>query len=368
MNRRKFGRGFKDVRKEKREVTGTEYSPELDSDIYYLEEANIMDLVSKMTVDGGSEIQNDEDVETQISLLKSPGYRFARIYARRLSNQKNIFSRCLSMLSTGDYGQAIRTKWIQFMELHKNAHDSKVVEYLAGEYDRMRGDEKDESVRDLDDRAAKRVKHIKTILENEAIDSLRGGIYLDYGGNMWHNSAHIGKAFDMKDIYIADIIDRRADHPDNIKYIKLSTDKSIPFRLPFEDGTVNLITMFMVAHHIDNNTLGEILGEFYRVLVNGGIVIVREHDLIQTFEDTDDRLGLRDVFDTLHFMHSAIWKSETDFNDHVDYEDMGTIYRSFDDYMKMFKKAKLVEYKKPYMIQDFRRNYYNTGTLSFTKQ
>ncbi len=408
-NRRRFHKGFSGPRvHDKRDMAGTEYSDILDSDLYYLEDGNVIKMVSQnVQFDVGTVVDPDEDgkvkavggaVGTDLvdkssimkaSMLSSPGYRFARIFARQFSNQKNVYSRCLSMLSIGNFGRSMQRAWIGYMNTYKTAHDSKVCEFLSSEYDRLAGERRSAEVthgccsdeeetkqeqgtnhqnRDLDVRASNRVKIIRGILEHEAVVPLHGGTYIDYGGNMWHNATAVHEAFKMKDTYVVDIINKRPDHPDWLKYIQLPQSGDEPFRIPLDDGSVDLITMFMVAHHINDLGLTDVLGEFARILKPGGVVIVREHDLVQTFEDTDDRPALKDLFDALHFMHSAVWKSETDFVEQTNYEDMGTIYRAFDKYESMFKHHGLVQYKPPYILRDFRKNIYNTGTLSFIKK
>lgn len=51
-------------------------------------------------------------------------------------------------------------------------------------------------------------------------------------------------------------------------------------KLPFEDKSINLITLFMVMHHIKEDELINRLLEIKRILKNKGILVIREHDCI----------------------------------------------------------------------------------------
>jgi SAM-dependent methyltransferase len=356
----------------KRDMVGSEYSRDLNSDIYYLHDARIT------AIKGGSDIILDEtddidedgtaaiNTNKRLSKLSNQPYRFSRMFALQSTNQKNIYSRCLSMLSTGSHGDAIRSTWIRYMNEYPVSHDSKVIEQLANVYANLQQKEED-NFRDLQKRAQKRLQGLGKILESEVIEPLRNSAYVDFGGNMWYNAAAIGSEYKAKRTIIIDVMPKHQAQPQGIEYIQLDKE-ALETKIPLESESVALITMFMVAHHINDIKLKQALMEFYRILKPGGVVVVREHNMVNTFDDTDDTKGLKDLFDSLHLMHCYVWKSETEFMCGAQsYDNMGTFYRSFDAIIMLFRNAGFKQYKKADINTYFRTNIYNTGTLSFFK-
>lgn len=346
--RRHFDKQPKVVRNDN---IGTEYSAVLDSDIYYMEDKAVK-------VHGGASLAEEDS--KALAVIEGGGYRFARTFAKKESNEKNIYSRCLSMLSTLIEEDNLRGAWLSFMKSNQGAHDSVVVEHLSKAMPAQQS-----TTRDLNNRALKRAKIIQDHLEIEAISALKNCLYLDYGGNMWHNAAATGKHFKVGKIVVADVIDKRPDHPKNIDYIRINPHNP---KLPIKD--VGLVTMYMVAHHMDDKDLEACAHTISAACKKGAILVLREHDFKQTFEDTDDRKSIKDILDMCHLMHKEVWHSETEFNSQqsTDFDNLNTYYRPFVDYIAVFKKVGFELYKPPVILDDFRINIYNSGTIFFIKQ
>ncbi|KAL0216135.1 hypothetical protein P9112_008319 [Eukaryota sp. TZLM1-RC] len=70
-----------------------------------------------------------------------------------------------------------------------------------------------------------------------------------------------------------------------------------PDKLPYNDNEFSVVTLSMILHHVEHpNTL---LGEVFRVLKPGGVVIVREHDMY--------RSELKTLFDLQHGLYDLVW-------------------------------------------------------------
>lgn len=65
-------------------------------------------------------------------------------------------------------------------------------------------------------------------------------------------------------------------------------------RIPIESGSIQIITLMMVLHHIDNP--GRILAEIERILSHDGLLIVRETD---AFNQNEQKLN--QVLDTMFY-------------------------------------------------------------------
>jgi SAM-dependent methyltransferase len=78
--------------------------------------------------------------------------------------------------------------------------------------------------------------------------------------------------------------------------------------LPYPDAHFDIVYALMSLHHI--RKLDVMLGEIRRVLIPGGLLIVREHDCISN--------GLSDILDIVHGFYAMVWNSP---REHVSFQD-----------------------------------------------
>ena len=84
-------------------------------------------------------------------------------------------------------------------------------------------------------------------------------------------------------------------------------------KIPFEDNTFDLITLFMVLHHVEHVT--DYLKEVYRVMCPGGSLIIREHDINN--QDIKDMVDIQHNFynmDSAETMPTHQYKSKEQWN------------------------------------------------------
>ena len=97
--------------------------------------------------------------------------------------------------------------------------------------------------------------------------------YLDIGTGDGMNPKIISSEMDIKDSYCVDI-----EAPE-FSFTFSGTCKYQTYdgmHLPYEDNKFDLITCFMVLHHVEH--LNKLLSDIKRVMKNGGFLVIREHD------------------------------------------------------------------------------------------
>jgi ubiquinone/menaquinone biosynthesis C-methylase UbiE len=131
--------------------------------------------------------------------------------------------------------------------------------------------------------------------ELSAFSELTKGVkcYLDVGCGNGAVTAGIGAhlGLDKAHTHGADI-ESWAGHshtkevtPD-ITFHAIDAAKDDEWALDMPTGSVDLVTIFMVLHHIRDAQLGAVMRELARVVMRDGIVIIREHDSPNTMIDS----------------------------------------------------------------------------------
>ncbi|EAR91003.1 UbiE/COQ5 family methyltransferase (macronuclear) [Tetrahymena thermophila SB210] len=151
-------------------------------------------------------------------------------------------------------------------------------------FTRQKENQEDIKVRRQEDR----LKMLTSVLSPQ-IANING--YLDMGCGNCEITAQIGKVYGAKyivgcDIYSEDQFVRPADTPSNIQFTYIANKKDS--LQPVQDKSLNLITCFMVLHHIEN--LDTNLKELQRVIIDGGYLYIREHDVPQENIELDKYL------------------------------------------------------------------------------
>ena len=105
------------------------------------------------------------------------------------------------------------------------------------------------------------------------------GKLLDYGCSEGYITNELGRqlCIPSNQVYGADV---RMCTGSGYTFIKLSDEQDNEI-LPFDDGAVDVIVASMVLHHVKNQSF--IISEFKRILSPNGIVIIREHDCIDSY-------------------------------------------------------------------------------------
>jgi SAM-dependent methyltransferase len=146
-------------------------------------------------------------------------------------------------------------------------------------------------------RADSRVSDIERICEAVPNKPTATAIinYLDFGCGESSITSAVGKAVGAKHVVGMDVhVPSKA-----VDFEFKLLEHDVP-HIPLETESFELITAFMVLHHLRNPEAT--LAEMNRVLKPGGLLIIREHD-IDASSDSDGRTFL----DMLHGFYEVVW-------------------------------------------------------------
>lgn len=120
---------------------------------------------------------------------------------------------------------------------------------------------------------------------------------LDFGGGEGTITGTLGRelGLDKDHIYNTDIKVPREQG--DITFLLANEDQT---NIPLGDGTIDLVTCLMVLHHLRHPQ--KTIDEFHRVLVPGGYLILREHDL-----QKENGRDIKQQLDMLHGFYEAVW-------------------------------------------------------------
>jgi len=165
---------------------------------------------------------------------------------------------------------------------------------------------------------------------------------LDYGCADGSIAMEIKKSYDA-DVYGVDLHDGDRIVSDEVKY-----EQIIDGKIPFEDDMFDIITIFMVMHHINDDDLVNIIDELHRCCK--GIIVIQEHD---------DSKNLKWFLDIVHGFYMYSVNSDDDYDDTKDLHEYKTYYRKQQDYDELFsKKFKRICSSKPvYSLRKFHTIY-----------
>lgn len=183
-------------------------------------------------------------------------------------------------------------------------------------------------VRDFDKRADSRVKHLDSFAKNiinEHLDKTSSHNYMDYGGSDGSIAQSIGRrlGLDRDRIYSVDVeqwAGGKNGGDKEVTYVTIEKDE----KLPFVDSYFSTVTSFMVFHHIFNIECK--LMELRRVMKNGGLLFIREHDAI------DD--VTRILIDIEHTLYESLTVDRTNiefFSNYIAY------YKSKNEWIELLK-------------------------------
>jgi ubiquinone/menaquinone biosynthesis C-methylase UbiE len=172
----------------------------------------------------------------------------------------------------------------------------------------------------VEKRLLNRINDFSILLENDLfkIDS-----YLDFGCDDATITKILGSYIGLtKDkIYGVDISQCTNN---NITFIKQEYNNS---HVNLPNNSIYLVTMLMVLHHLENPI--DLLGEMYRIMKPGGLLIIREHD-IDINMDPDGKIFL----DILHLYYDYVYNNPSR-NNNIDSYSKITHYRSRQEWTNM---------------------------------
>ena len=159
------------------------------------------------------------------------------------------------------------------------------------------------------DRSMLRIKELERIKWFDYTSKININNYLDYGGGDGKISLEFGKrlGLDKSQIFVADI--QQWNIVQNVQNCVVSFTPLNSYILPYKDNSFDIISIFMVLHHIRN--IEKVIKEIERILSPGGIIIIREHDCRNNIDSC--------VIDIEHSLHEIVEDGNLNINYYQDY-------------------------------------------------
>lgn len=196
----------------------------------------------------------------------------------KLASHDKYYKSLIDLLKSRTHGKVVSSDIMKTIEnvIAKKMTSKQVLDYLASKVtpENKRDDKYDKA------RKQARIRDIENyigLLDKEKIET-----YLDIGcgdGKITSAIGHVLFGLEKKSIIGIDI-ESWAGHEH-----ASSVDDSITFRkiakpgvFPVESGTIDVITINMVLHHIPEQVFEQTMLEIHRCLKAGGTIFLREHD------------------------------------------------------------------------------------------
>lgn len=165
--------------------------------------------------------------------------------------------------------------------------------------------------------------------------------HLDYGGNDGSVASEIAKKMSLKkeNIFSADIEkwlgNVKKNQFENISYTLLNENQS----LPYNNNSFDSISCLQVFHHIE--FLNFYLKELFRILKPGGILIIREHDCLNSSNQI--------LIDIEHVIHEYVVPDTP--NDKI-FDTYYAFYKSYKELNSILEKNGFVYVKSNYNFDE----------------
>lgn len=196
-------------------------------------------------------------------------------------------------------------------------------------------------------RGEHRVKQLQIMLENSGARPIE--TFLDYGCGKADTTTKIAEDLKLKDenVYCTDIV-KYDSQPKNLNFRLIGKDNL----LPFPDNFFDLITSYMVLHHIADDDLVIVVKEIHRVLKPNGTYLIREHDVSER-----DSVEMTINLDFMHSIYSKVLTTSIHTKEWAETNLYYAKYRSVEEWDKIMKNVGLVANTfQPKFNYDFKKN------------
>lgn len=142
----------------------------------------------------------------------------------------------------------------------------------------------------------------------------------------------------------------------NVTSESTDTSKQFRFKLPIEDNTIDIVTVFMVLHHIPKQYHENVIKELYRIISPNGVLILKEHNAPSVNEK--DYEPFYKTIDIVHDVYDFIIEPELSWMDSGYYSK----YLSLNQWDMLFKQSGFDSHMKP---RDYKKNIHTNPTHSY---
>jgi ubiquitin C-terminal hydrolase/ubiquinone/menaquinone biosynthesis C-methylase UbiE len=207
--------------------------------------------------------------------------------------------------------------------------DGEILTFLRKELHYQRDEAKDLAF--AQNRGQNRARDIKDLLTKGGVDHITS--YMDFGGADGSITSIVAKEFNIpaEKTLCVDLASWGNMHHDQTRNVYKDYITFVPVNegdkdIPLPNESVMFITSLQVLHHMPDPQ--HTIDEFYRVLGNGGVVFLREHD---SSSEDDNKM-----FDLIHILYEIVLTENPTWS----YRDgPQPVYRSNEGWRQMFEKA-----------------------------
>lgn len=225
-----------------------------------------------------------------------------------------------------------------FICCHKEKSDQEIMVLVKAKFSDLRYiDKKYEAIR-----AKQRVYHVRTILDQlyygdevNKNNTIEYGRYLDIGCGNGEITIALAKDIVYTHPYGIDVKNSLTPYAKKNMYFKVYNGTDIPSKHKF-----NLITLFMVIHHVPSENLIKLIQSIHDHMYKHSVLIVRDHDIITPEDEVVVRLqhSLMDKLYTDTFYDNSI---SSTYEKYYSAKQIISLFES-----RGFKYADKIEYPK----------------------
>jgi ubiquinone/menaquinone biosynthesis C-methylase UbiE len=220
-------------------------------------------------------------------------------------------------------------------------------------------------------RADSRCRDIQSIFQQSGVVMAKGAPLLDLGCSAGSITVGLGESLGVapENRYGVDVLPpEKVAHAEGFTYLQVPEEAGVAPRLPFHDASIGVVVMLMSLHHIKDPE--GYMQEATRVLVPGGVVILKEHDV-----DGVACPEVADALDALHGLYSIAWARTGEQEDAAFPRGFYASYRSKEAWTKLatdngLERVRVPEVEKWYTMsachRDFRQPHGRIRNAAFS--
>jgi ubiquinone/menaquinone biosynthesis C-methylase UbiE len=263
------------------------------------------------------------------------------------NDANNIYQRYINVIKNVFYSMNIKNnEFISFIEnINKNnikISDKELYTKLNNIYKSLNSNSE---VQEFDRETARSKQLVKFLNKINKKDIKR---YLDFGGGDGSLTLSIKNTLNLQneDVYITDI--KKYDTIDKYNLNFVQNNNGV---IDLPENSFDLITAYMVFHHIKDDIQEQNIQQLYKLLKPGGILVLREHNL--HFKNKYVKKHVVATLDIMHDIYDHVITSELNWKDKGNYYSK---YKSKTEWNTLFIKNKFEKIYEPSFYNNLIKN------------
>eukprot|EP01101_Sappina_pedata_P001839 TRINITY_DN1192_c0_g1_i1.p1 TRINITY_DN1192_c0_g1~~TRINITY_DN1192_c0_g1_i1.p1 ORF type:complete len:390 (-),score=94.22 TRINITY_DN1192_c0_g1_i1:12-1181(-) len=192
----------------------------------------------------------------------------------------------------------------------KGANDGEIYSELAKMYHKeIKPSEENNKGSDSNWQKTRVQSRVRDLLDRiPKLDTIQVKSVLDLGCSEGSITAALGDGLGLsaENIHGCDVVDIPQEKREGIQFHHIKQGDAIPLG----DSSQTIVTALMSLHHVEK--VQEMIKEISRVLEDGGILLIREHDI-----DRNEALSV--MLDLVHGLYCMVWNSPPEMETFTEY-------------------------------------------------